>query len=387
MIVSLDHSLSRDSARAAGGAVLLVRLGLLLDRSLLPSSAPLALTIRLAPASIVADGFGAVTAAVERPQGKAAQGPLQCSIAGNAHAASILRVDETQAGWRVRIRAGVLAGRTAVRAAAPGFLPAEARFDTQLEAAGSAGDGAPDFLRLEDDRDRQAFRRWFAFLAEAQYFQKPASRPVEIVDCAAPIRYAYREALLLHDGGWARDAGLPLLAGLESVEKYRYPYTPLGAALLRVRPAPFQPPDLSDGSFAQFSDARTLLRFNTHSIGRNLFRALPGDLLFFEPAAGRFHSMIFLGASQIDPGRALYVFYHNGPDGPNAGEMRRPTVGELMNHPDPRWQPPPSVRRKTRPSFGSRPTGLSGPTASPRYRWALRTSARWNSAFTASTIP
>ena len=136
-------------------------------------------------------------------------------------------------------------------------------------------------------------------------FRSQRPRPVEIVDCAALIRYAYREALRLHDGRWACDAGLPIVAGLESVEKYRYPYTPLGAALFRVRPGPFRPQDLSDGSFAQFSDARTLLRFNTHSIGRNLSGALPGDLLFFEPAADQFHRMLFLGPSQIDSGRAL----------------------------------------------------------------------------------
>ena len=67
----------------------------------------------------------------------------------------------------------------------------------------SAADGIPDALRLDDPRDEQAFRRWFTFLAEAQYFQPPPSRPAEINDCAALIRYAYREALRKHDGPWS----------------------------------------------------------------------------------------------------------------------------------------------------------------------------------------
>jgi uncharacterized protein YfaT (DUF1175 family) len=58
-----------------------------------------------------------------------------------------------------------------------------------------AGDGTPVFLRLDTERDQRAFRRWFTFLAEVQYFVKPPDRPIEIKDCAALIRYAYREAL------------------------------------------------------------------------------------------------------------------------------------------------------------------------------------------------
>src|ERR1700690_427545 len=300
---------------------------------------PLPLMIRLLPASAVADGYGEVTASVERPAGRPARGPLTCLIVRNPHAASIAGVAETETGWRVKIRASVLAAHILVRATAPGFLPAEAGFETELEADDSAGDGTPDFFRLEDERDQRAFRHWFTFLAEAQYFQTPASRPAEIVDCAGLIRYAYREALRRHEGPGAHDAGLPVVAGLGSVEKYESPYTPLGAAVFRVRPGPFRPADLSDGSFAQFSDAHTLLRFNTHSIGRSLARALPGDLLFFEPSAGQFHSMIFLGPSQIDGGRESFVVYHTGPDGADAGEIRRLTTRELMNQPDPRWHP------------------------------------------------
>jgi uncharacterized protein YfaT (DUF1175 family) len=81
---------------------------------------------------------------------------------------------------------------------------ATAELTSTLDARDSAGDGTPDFLRLQDEHDQQAFRRWFTFLAEVQYFQPSSVRPVEINDCGALIRYAYREALRRHDGGLTR---------------------------------------------------------------------------------------------------------------------------------------------------------------------------------------
>ena len=47
---------------------------------------------------------------------------------------------------------------------------------------------------------------WFTYLAEAQY-HAPALPP-EITDCAALLRFAYREALREHDGRWASDLKL-----------------------------------------------------------------------------------------------------------------------------------------------------------------------------------
>src|SRR5205823_12816984 len=65
------------------------------------------------------------------------------------------------------------------------------------------GDGAPEFLRLDSESDRRAFRHWFTFLAESQYYREPRRVPKEISDCPALIRFAYREALREHDGAWA----------------------------------------------------------------------------------------------------------------------------------------------------------------------------------------
>ena len=79
----------------------------------------------------------------------------------------------------------------------------------------------------------------------------------------------------------------------------------------------------------------------TPTLGRDLARARPGDLLFFRQADGHttYHAMIFLGASQIEHGPEQFLVYHTGPQGKDAGEIRRLTVAELMNFPDARWRP------------------------------------------------
>ena len=204
-----------------------------------------------------------------------------------------------------------------------------------------ASDGTPDFLRLDERRDREAFRRWFTFLAEIQYFVEPEQRPVEIKDCSSLIRHAYREALREHSGGWASEANLPLLPASDSVTKYQYPHTPLGAGLFRVKPGPFRTEDLRNGAFLQFADAATLWRFNTHVVGRDLRQASPGDMLFFRPEGNgdRFHSMIYLGPSQVRKDGRKYVIYHTGPEGTDPGVMKKLTVEELMSFPRAEWRP------------------------------------------------
>ena len=247
-----------------------------------------------------------------------------------------------------RVRAGILPGLLKLRIEAPGFLPATVELRTTLQTSDRRSDGTPDFLRLDDDHDQQAFRRWFTFLAEAQYFQQPEARPSEINDCAALIRYAYREALRNHDGAWAAGVQLPLIPALDSIGKYEYPYTPLGPALFRIHSGPFRPSDLNDGTFTQFADAQTLQHLNTHWVTRDLARAQPGDLLFFRQLSDHmpFHSMIFLGRSQIGRGNSQYVLYHTGPTGSDPGEIRRLAIDELLHYPEPQWRP-----TSTNPSF------------------------------------
>jgi uncharacterized protein YfaT (DUF1175 family) len=127
------------------------------------------------------------------------------------------------------------------------------------------------------------------------------------------------------------------MISLPSVAQYRYPKTPLGAALFRVRPGPFSSGDLENGSFAQFADAHALMLWNTHFVSRELRAALPGDLLFFRQLGENspYHSMIVTGSN------AGWVIYHTGPIGKQKGQIRRVAVGDLLHHPDARWRPVP----------------------------------------------
>ncbi len=223
-----------------------------------------------------------------------------------------------------------------VRPAPPRLPASEPVAVNRVSATDSYEDGTPDFLRLDDEHDREAFRRWFTWLAEAQYFQAPANRPAEISDCAALIRYAYRETLSAHVSGWAEAARVPVVPAIDPVAKYRYPRTPLGAALFRVKEGPFKVSDIVSGAFAQFADARTLRRYNTHFISRELSRALPGDLLFYRQDAEHmpFHSMIYIGEGRVRKDGGRRVIYHTGP----GGEIRRLAVEELIQYPEPEWR-------------------------------------------------
>jgi uncharacterized protein YfaT (DUF1175 family) len=242
--------------------------------------------------------------------------------------------------WEASLRAGVMPGRVRFRVTIPGARAAFGEFLAVPDWHDSLDDGTPDFLRLDDEHDRIAFRRWFTFLAEAQYFQPPAARPAEITDCAALIRYAYREALHVHDDAWTASARLPLVPAFDSVAKYQYPHTLAGAALFRIRSGPLQPSDVADGAFAQFADAESLWRWNCHLVSRDISAAQPGDLLFYRQSSREsFHSMIYLGPSQIEETGKRYLVYHTGPDGTDPGEMRRPTVEELMQFPRSEWRP------------------------------------------------
>ena len=203
------------------------------------------------------------------------------------------------------------------------------------------GDGTPEFLRLDSEADRRAFRHWFTFLAESQYYRQARRLPREINDCAALIRFAYREALREHDGAWASDLDLDAAPGEGSVQKFTYPHTPLGAGLFRVRPGPFVASNSTDGAFAQFADAHTLQQFNTYLVTRDVRRAQPGDLLFYRQLEQNlpFHAMVYLGRSGFEVSGGKWIVYHTGPLGGGPGEIRRPSVDELLRHPSPRWRP------------------------------------------------
>jgi hypothetical protein len=90
------------------------------------------------------------------------------------------------------------------------------------------GDGTPDFLRLHSSADRSAFRAWFAALADSAAAMPYQRLPREIDDCAALLRWCYREALHAHDDAWQATMPIDAPPPLASVTQYSYPFTPLG---------------------------------------------------------------------------------------------------------------------------------------------------------------
>jgi len=201
-------------------------------------------------------------------------------------------------------------------------------------------DGTPDFLRLSDPADQAAFRQWFTAIAGYQAIRPRADVPAEITDCASLLRYAYREALKRHDDTWFAATGIEVPALPGEIRAWRYPDTPLGASLFRVGPGSFTPPDTSNGAFAQFADAKTLVERNAYFVSRDVRQAEPGDLLFYRQfeQSSPWHSMI---VTRIAGQPA--VVYDTGPSGhgshSQSGELRRVVLAELLDHPQPQWRP------------------------------------------------
>jgi uncharacterized protein len=237
-------------------------------------------------------------------------------------------------------------GGTAGRRLLHRFLPVHAqaaRYNTQLRPAAlhwsdRYGDGTPDFVRLSDPADQAAFRRWFTLIAEYQAERPQAETPGEITDCASLLRYSYREALKRHDESWFETTGIEVAAPPGEIRAWSYPHSPLGTALFRVKPGAFSAEDLTDGAFAQFADARTLVDRNAYFVSRDVRAAEPGDLLFYRQfgQSSPWHSMIVTRS-----GAAAEVVYDTGPDHGKPGEIRRVLLSELLDHPQPQWRPAP----------------------------------------------
>lgn len=219
------------------------------------------------------------------------------------------------------------------RAALLLFLAARVPGRAQPALTDSFGDGMPDFLRLRDRADQEAFRGWCCWLAESLYVSQPAL-PRDVADCAGLLRFCYREALRRHDAAWAQALGLQELPPLPDLKRPRYPAPVLRDRIFRVRAGPLREADPREGAFRAFADARHLMRWNAHPLGREVVRARPGDVLFYEQLADSlpFHSMLWTGGA---------VVYHTGPAAGKSGEMRRLTLEALDEHPEPRWRPRP----------------------------------------------
>ena len=184
-------------------------------------------------------------------------------------------------------------------------------------------------VRLADESDRAAFRAWFVLLAEAQFERQTP----DVDDCAALVRHAFREALRAHTPEWIRNAKLPFAPQFPDVRSAPKPGEG-GWPLFRV----------SDGAtpkYAEFADAKTLVRLNARTVGRDTRAVRPGDLLYFHQPSQRApdHLMVFVGRSQFEAEGDDWVVYHTGPldDGP--GEVRKVRLATLAQHPSPRWRP------------------------------------------------
>ena len=184
-------------------------------------------------------------------------------------------------------------------------------------------------MRLADASDRAAFRSWFVLLADAQF-----ERPVpEVTDCAALIRFAFREALRAHTPEWARRVSLPFAPIFPDVRSAPIPDAS-GWPLFRVSAG-------TPGRYAEFADAATLVRLNARRVSRDISALQPGDLLYFRQPQQRQpdHLMVFVGGSFFDREQTDWVVYHTGPTDDGPGEVRKVQLRDLKQHPAPRWRP------------------------------------------------
>jgi uncharacterized protein len=184
-------------------------------------------------------------------------------------------------------------------------------------------------VRLADESDRAAFRAWFVFLADAQFERQTA----DVNDCAALVRHAYREALRAHTPEWLRHAGLPFAPRFADVRSGPKP-GPQGWPLFRIDQG--TPP-----AYAEFADAKTLIRLNARPLGKDARALRPGDLLYFHQPTQQDpdHLMVFVGPSQFETEGDDWVVYHTGPLPEGPGEVRKVRLDTLMQHPSPRWRP------------------------------------------------
>jgi uncharacterized protein YfaT (DUF1175 family) len=216
-------------------------------------------------------------------------------------------------------------------------VPEPARWDD------SDSDGIPDREELRSFGDRESFRKWFTSIAEEQFYDASREWNADQRDCAGLVRFAMREALRAHDRAWFLRMGERYEPVAADVRAYTLERSPVGEKLFRTAAGSFDASNLSDGTFSEFADARTLKDFNARFVGRDSSRAEPGDLIFFhQPWVQKYpyHVMLFLGRSRADKGAASdWVVYHTGSSARDAGEVRLARLSLLARHPDPRWRP------------------------------------------------
>lgn len=209
--------------------------------------------------------------------------------------------------------------------------------------ADSDDDGVPDAAELLSSDDRVNFRRWFAHIAEMQFYKLSDAWNEDQRDCAGLVRFAWREALRQHDRLWFQAMGEGYEAVAPDVKAYDLKRSPLGEKLFRADFGSFKETDLAQNKFSEFADARTLKNHNVVFVSRERRQAARGDLLFFhQPWVQKFpyHVMIFIGdARHNGEGAGDWVVYHTGSSPDDKGEVKKVRLAVLDHHPDRRWRP------------------------------------------------
>jgi uncharacterized protein YfaT (DUF1175 family) len=207
----------------------------------------------------------------------------------------------------------------------------------------SDNDGIPDRAELQSFMDRENFRRWFTLIAEGQFYHLSEQWNAEQRDCAGLVRFAWRETLRHHDRAWLQKMGPAYTPVAPDVARYTLEQGPLGEKLFRTSFGSYKDGELSNGTFSEFADARSLKSFNTNFISRDRKEAKPGDLLFFyQPWVQKFpyHVMIFLGAAQMGGDQSTdWVVYHTGSSPTDEGTVKKVELSVLDQHPNKRWRP------------------------------------------------
>lgn len=209
--------------------------------------------------------------------------------------------------------------------------------------ADSDTDGIPDKAELRTFEDRKNFRRWFAAIAERQFYRPSDEWNLQQRDCSGLIRFSLREALRKHDRQWFQKMGAEYEHIAPDVKAFSLETNPLGEKLFRTAFGSFQEGDVASGKFDEFADARTLKNFNCVFISRERRDAEQGDLLFFhQPWVQKFpyHAMLFIAEPVLDgEGAADWVVYHTGSSPTDDGSLKKVRLSVLDHHPDKRWRP------------------------------------------------
>lgn len=207
----------------------------------------------------------------------------------------------------------------------------------------SDNDGIPDTAELQSFMDRENFRRWFTLIAEGQFYNLSEQWKTEQRDCAGLVRFAWREALRKHDRAWFQKMGPGYEPVGADVARYNLEKGPLGEKLFRTAFGSYKDGEVSNGTFSEFADARTLKSFNTTFISRDRQDAAAGDLLFFyQPWVQKYpyHVMILLGRAQIGADQSNdWVVYHTGSSATDEGTVKKVELSVLDHHPNKRWRP------------------------------------------------